>query len=78
MKGQLSLSGSTTNSLFVPQLCLRFGGGMENSATETGFAWECDGNSFEEKMYWKILSRKGLSTKSTNSKSLKSRKSRKR
>ena len=22
---------------------------MENSATETGFAWECDGNSFEEK-----------------------------
>ena len=49
MKGQLSLSGSTTNSLFVPQLCLRFGGGMENSATETGFAWECDGNSFEEK-----------------------------
>ena len=27
---------------------MRFGGGMENSATETGFVWECDGNLFEE------------------------------
>ena len=51
VKGQLSLSGSKANSLFVPQLCLRFGGRMENPANhpEMGFIWECDGSSFEEK-----------------------------
>ena len=34
--------------MFVPQLCLRFGGGMENPVTDMGFVWECDGNSIEE------------------------------
>ena len=72
MKGQLSLS------LFVPQLCLRFGGGMENPVTDMGFVWECDGNSIEEKNVLEDSLPEGFKYKMNKSKLLKSRKSRRR